>query len=121
MKLSKNDLTSARFNQLNLSEWRLWLFKYFPLSYCFIVIDNLLNEGMKTAYRYSLTMIKFFGRFQDQSSAKMTMKQVCIQVDRLISSKRLGSKAFKWTISGVTVQKLENRHSVLVRLKEDNS
>ena len=37
-------------------------------------------------------MIKFFGRFQDQSSAKMTMKQVCIQVDRLISSKRLGSK-----------------------------
>ena len=68
------------------------LSQYFPLSYCFIVIDNLLNEGMKTTYRYSLTMIKFFGRFQDQSSAKMTMKQVCIQVDRLISSKRLGSK-----------------------------
>ena len=64
----------------------------------------------------------------------MTMKQVCIQVDRLISTKRLGNKgtcissnylyifkAFKWTLSTETLTKLENRHAVLVRLKEDNS
>ena len=27
MKLSKNDLASAKFDQLNLNEWRLWFFK----------------------------------------------------------------------------------------------
>jgi len=91
------------------------------LSYNLIILDNLLNEGTKATYRYILTMVKFFSRFQDQSSATMTMKQVCIQVDRLISTKRLGNKAFKWTLSTETLTKLENRHAVLVRLKEDNS
>ena len=82
-------------------------------------------------------------------------RQICIQVDRLISTKRLGSKgktrvvyrgheiyrisyanfvgsgiipidqdklnfqAFKWNLTTETITKLENRHAVLARLKED--
>ena len=76
------------------------------------------------------------------------VRQICIQVDRLISTKRLGSKgnskvalssknidvlqgiiqidhaklnfqAFKWNLTTETITKLENRHAVLARLKED--
>ena len=38
MKLSKNDLASAKFDQLNLNEWRLWFFKVrFSRSLCVTV------------------------------------------------------------------------------------
>ena len=35
-------------------------------------------HNLWTISHVSLTMVKFFGRFQDQSSAKMTMRKVSI-------------------------------------------
>ena len=43
MKLSKNDLTSAKFDQLNLNEWRLWFFKAYSDLMQIVTFYNARN------------------------------------------------------------------------------
>ena len=77
---------------------------------CFIIVPN-----SRKLEEYSLEKIS-----KPVNHPKRNQKrQICIQVDRLISSKRLGAKAFKWNLTTETITKLENRHAVLARLKED--
>ena len=55
--LCKTQFESDRPNDLGIqpiSDQFLTKIKFFPLSYSLIIFDNLLNEGNKSIYRYSL-------------------------------------------------------------------
>ena len=52
--LHKVPCTHEKRNYANSCNSILTKFQFFPLSYSLIIFDNLLNEGNKSIYRYSL-------------------------------------------------------------------